>query len=119
MIIGGWLGIGQESQDWIEHMILLSVAVAGLLMMNDRTIHTAIAIVLFAFFGYCHGYAHGVEMPADTFGFQYISGFTLGVLMLIGIAYLLKLLIEKVPSFRLNKISAVLLIGFAIYHAMN
>lgn len=93
MAISGWLGIGTEGFLYMENGIALSVVLLGILLVLKVKLPLLLftfAAIVIAFF---HGFAHGVEMPASTSALVYISGYSLGVILIfvasIGISNLM------------------------------
>jgi urease accessory protein len=84
MLLGGIAGF--EGIDiasiYIEHSIMLSVILLGLVIATGSHL-TVILIYLFvAFFGFSHGYAHGVEMPIQANPFYFAAGFVLSTIVI-------------------------------------
>jgi len=82
MIIGGFLGINQDATLVIEKVIALSVLIIGLFSLFYKQINIIVILISLAIFGFFHGFAHGAEMPATTTSLQYISGYSLGALLM-------------------------------------
>lgn len=82
MIVGGFLGIGNEATFAIEKFIASSVLITGLFILAHDKLSTILLSVILALFGFAHGYAHGAEMPETTTSLQYISGYTLGAILM-------------------------------------
>ena len=95
MIIGGILGIGQEASFMIEKVIALSVFIIGITHLRKVGSGSFFLIAIIALFGFFHGYAHGVEMPETTTAIKYISGFSIGVILLSMVGYLLSKRLES------------------------
>lgn len=91
MLIAGTLGIGQEGFPYMEFGIALSVLVFGVSILIKDKLPDFFILILAPFFGFFHGFAHGVEMPVDTNPIIYISGYILGVILI----FLLGILIGK------------------------
>ena len=58
-----------------EAGILVSVVALGLLMISPASMLRSAAWLATALFGLCHGYAHGVELPATASPWLYTAGF--------------------------------------------
>jgi len=115
MVIGGYLGIGKEATILIEKIIAASVIVIGLIIGLRLNFGRIIIALMFAAFGFTHGFAHGAEMPADTTAFQYISGFAIGAILLAIIGCLLSFLATSQNSHeRLHTLLGGILIGAGI-----
>jgi urease accessory protein len=77
MVLGGVLGFWGVPIPFIEHGILVSVLLLGVLIVAAcrlPTVYSALIVGLLAVF---HGYAHGAEMPAATEAASYTAGFAM------------------------------------------
>lgn len=84
MAIGGGLGradlgVGAGA---IEAGIAVSVIALGLVIAADRRLPVRIVMGAVVFFGFFHGYAHGVEIPNIARPLVYASGFLLGTALI-------------------------------------
>ncbi len=72
----------------IEHGIALSVLVLGAILAFAARLSLATAAIIVALSGAFHGFAHGIEIPADANGLVFGLGFILSSALLhaIGIA---------------------------------
>ncbi len=82
MIVGGFLGIGNEATFAIEKFIACSVLITGLFILGHDKLSPILLSIVLALFGFAHGYAHGAEMPETTTSLQYVSGYTLGAILM-------------------------------------
>lgn len=98
MIVGGYLGIGNEATTLIEKVIASSVLIVGLAIAFGIRINIALVAIVLGGFGFFHGYAHGAEMPDGTTALKYISGFAIGTLLLSGIGILLGRIFSNIDS---------------------
>lgn len=116
MIMGGSIGIGQEVPFWVEKIIALSVVVLGAsigLKLKSSLIPT---LLLLASFGFFHGFAHGCEMPEDTTALKYISGYSLGTIVMILLGMLIaKMLSHKNINPQFIRFLGGLIAGFGLY----
>ncbi|MGV6808331.1 MAG: HupE/UreJ family protein [bacterium] len=95
MLVGGYIGfIGLSLPDtFIEHGIMLSVVLLGLVIATGGQLSMILIYGFVAFFGFCHGYAHGVEMPVQAKATYFAAGFVLSTIIihligvLVGVAY--------------------------------
>ncbi|HHC73806.1 MAG TPA: HupE/UreJ family protein [Thiothrix sp.] len=95
MLVGGYIGfMGLSVSDtFIEHGIMLSVVLLGLVIATGGQLNKLLIYSFVAFFGFCHGYAHGVEMPAQAKAEYFAAGFVISTIIihligvLIGFAY--------------------------------
>ncbi len=89
MIGGGYLRIGNEATFLIEKIIAFSVFFIGLLIALGFKINIGLVIGIAAAFGFVHGYAHGAEMPESNTAVKYVSGYTLGALLVGAVGMLI------------------------------
>lgn len=85
MLAGGALGMLHVPVPFVEPAILASVVALGLLvaLAIDLPVSAGVAIIgLFALF---HGHAHGIEVPENTGGFDYMAGFAVATALLHGV----------------------------------
>jgi len=82
MLAGGALGMGGMELPFVEAGIALSVVVLGALVALRWKAPLAAAMALTAVFAVFHGFAHGVEMPADASGASYAAGFLVATALL-------------------------------------
>jgi urease accessory protein len=97
MLLGGYVGLlGIEiPMTLIEHSIVLSVILLGLVIATGGTL-TALLVYLFvAFFGFSHGYAHGVEMPIQAKPLYFATGFIISTLIIHIVGIFVGLLYAK------------------------
>jgi urease accessory protein len=87
MGVGGLAGINGVELPFVELGIAASVIAIGAAVALRLETPTAMAMGLVGFFAIFHGFAHGVEMPADASGVNYAIGFMLatGILHAVGI----------------------------------
>jgi urease accessory protein len=89
--IAGWAGMSVANPDGL---IALSVLLLGLAIAFDRGLSVLPAGVAVGLFGFCHGFAHGTEMPKAGNSAVFIAGFlvTTAGLHLVGAVAALLLL---------------------------
>lgn len=75
MVIGGVAGLYGLELPGTELGIAVSVVVLGLALLMETRLPTRWAMLFVAFFGFFHGYAHGVEMPLVAVPLWYSLGF--------------------------------------------
>ncbi|RWE40138.1 MAG: protein hupE [Mesorhizobium sp.] len=88
MLAGAALGMAHVPLPFVEPGIMASVVALGLLvaLAVDLPVPAGVAIIgLFALF---HGHAHGMEVPENAGGLEYMAGFATATVLLhaIGIA---------------------------------
>jgi urease accessory protein len=77
----------------VEYGIVLSVILLGLVIATGGTLPASTIYLFVAFFGFFHGYAHGVEMPDQAKPQYFAAGFVVSTIMIhiagviIGFAY--------------------------------
>ena len=94
MVLGGVLGITGFVLPLTEFGIGVSLLVLGMLITMAVRVPVSIAMTLAAASAIFHGFAHGAEMPENTTGFMFASGFVIatallhifGILLGLGIA---------------------------------
>ena len=96
MIIGGFLGVENQANFFVEKIISFSVFALGLLITFRLRLPILLIFVFLFVFGFFHGYAHGAEMSESQNLFIYILGYTLGSMLLGGLGALLgKIILDK------------------------
>jgi len=88
MAVGAALGFGGVALPWVEIGITGSVLVFGAMVALALRPGLAVSVPLVGLFALLHGYAHGVELPANASALGYGAGFIAATLMLhaVGIA---------------------------------
>ncbi|HEY4249568.1 MAG TPA: HupE/UreJ family protein [Roseomonas sp.] len=84
MTVGALLGFEGIALPGIEYGIALSVAAAGLALALALPIPTIAALAATAAFGFCHGMAHGLELPEAASPLGFSAGFLIGTALLHG-----------------------------------
>jgi urease accessory protein len=82
MVAGGVLGMSGIALPWVEAGIAASVMVLGAAVAFALRPSLAVSMPLIGAFALLHGYAHGVELPADASALHYAAGFVAATLML-------------------------------------
>ncbi|MDE1146954.1 MAG: HupE/UreJ family protein [Azospirillaceae bacterium] len=75
LVVGAIAGANGLAVPGVEWGIALSVVALGWLTAFGARLPLAAGATLIAAFAFCHGAAHGVEMPADADGLTYGLGF--------------------------------------------
>lgn len=88
MFMGGILGMSGIAIPFVEGGILVSVVALGLLVAGGVRMPVVAGMLLAGGFALFHGAAHGMEMPGDSSGALYASGFVLSTAALhaVGLA---------------------------------
>jgi urease accessory protein len=97
MAAGGALGMSGVALPWVEVGIAASVMVLGAAIAFALRPSLAISVPLIGAFALLHGYAHGVELPADASALHYAAGFIAATLVLHGIGIGLGLAAARIP----------------------
>ena len=93
MIIGGVFGVYLSGIEHviIEYVIILSVILLGLGIAVQGKLTVFITLIFVGIFGFCHGIAHGLEMPNAANPLYFALGFATGTTTLhlfgVGIGY--------------------------------
>lgn len=88
MTLGGLLGMAGITFAYAETGILLSLLVLGVLIAAAIRLPTLLSVAMVGAFAFCHGHAHGAELPTEATALTYVVGFVLATtaLHLTGIA---------------------------------
>ena len=97
MLLGGFVGLQGVDipMEIIEHGIVFSVILLGLVIATGGKLTAFLVYLFVAFFGFSHGYAHGVEMPIQAKPMYFAAGFVISTIVihivgvLIGFMYAL------------------------------
>jgi len=95
MLLGGAMGMAGVALPYVEHGVIASILVLGLLITFAARVPAGVSVLLVSFFAIFHGFAHGVEMPANASGVDYAVGFAISTLVLNGIGMGAGVLIRK------------------------
>jgi urease accessory protein len=118
MSIGGFLGLigvklpGGQKGD--ELGIALSAVLLGLMVLLKARPPLWAAMILVGFFGLCHGWAHGHEMPPDQSALLYSIGFVIATGTLHGVGITIGLLNDEWKDRAWAPILGTLLLGFML-----
>ncbi len=93
MSLGGLAGAAGLALPNLEGIILLSGSVFGVLISRKIRFNNKINVLIVAFFGFCHGYAHGQEISTSASLLSYTLGFMLATLLLHGAGILVAKLV--------------------------
>ena len=84
MALGGTMGMAHVPFLFVEHGILASILILGVAIAAAGRLPLRASAPLVAFFALFHGYAHGLEAPANVSGITFGVGFALATLALHG-----------------------------------
>jgi len=83
MVFGGILGIFEMPLPFYEKGIAFSLILLGVgITFADKTSSALIISLFVIFFGICHGFAHGVEIPKSVSPMLYTIGFLISTSVL-------------------------------------
>jgi urease accessory protein len=82
MLAGAMLAMAGATLPMVEIGIALSLMVLGALVATRTTLPLLGTSALVAGFGFVHGFAHGMEAPANASGLAYLAGFALATPLL-------------------------------------
>jgi urease accessory protein len=97
MAVGAAAGIGGVVLPWVETGVAGSVLVLGVVVALALRPSLSVSVALIALFALLHGYAHGVELPADASALSYGAGFVAATLLLHLTGIALGLSANRVP----------------------
>lgn len=92
------LGLGSAA---IEIGIALSVILLGVVIVLDKRLPVRLVMAAVVFFGFFHGYAHGVEIPTVARPVVYAVGFLTGTAMIHLLGVLIGEMAKRYSSGRL------------------
>lgn len=95
MVFGGALGVAGVGLPLVEHGILASVLVLGLLIAFAVRVPMSGGMMLVSLFAIFHGFAHGTEMPPGSSELDYAAGFAISTAILHGLGMGMGGLIRK------------------------
>lgn len=93
MSLGGLAGAAGLAIPSVEGIILLSCAVFSILITRKVRFGNNINVLIVAFFGFFHGFAHGQEISTSASLISYTLGFMLATLLLHGAGILVAKLV--------------------------
>lgn len=82
LAFGAAIAMQWQGLPMVEAGIASSVLALGLLVALAARMPALFSISITALFGFCHGYAHGLELPASAAPFGYAAGFLLATALL-------------------------------------
>lgn len=75
MALGAIAGLSGTKLPLAEAGVVGSVVLIGLLVASTPTLPLWVPMAVVALFAFCHGFAHGAEMPASSSALAYGAGF--------------------------------------------
>jgi len=84
MALGGACGMNGLELPAVESGIAVSVLLLGLLIAGAFKLPLYVSAGLTAAFAFCHGCAHGAELPAGASGLAFAGGFVVATALLHG-----------------------------------
>jgi urease accessory protein len=82
LAFGAAVAMQWQGLPMVEAGIAASVLALGLLVALSARMPALFSISVTALFGFCHGYAHGLELPASVAPVSYAAGFLLATALL-------------------------------------
>lgn len=82
LAFGAAVAMQWQGLPMVEAGIAASVLALGLLVALSARMPALFSISVTALFGFCHGYAHGLELPASAAPASYAAGFLLATALL-------------------------------------
>jgi len=82
MLLGGLAAAWGMPLPGVEHGIVLSVLVLGILIAATKVVPLTVGAVLVGLFAACHGHAHAAEMASGGSLNQYAAGFLIATALL-------------------------------------
>lgn len=82
MALGGYAGMSGAEVGFIEMGIALSVVLLGTSIYFGSTLPALLIYGFVVFFGACHGFAHGAEMPEQAHPELFVGGFVLATIII-------------------------------------
>jgi urease accessory protein len=112
MIVGGAVGMSGGQVGMTEQGILASVFVLGLMVTIAAKLPVSVGVTIVGLFAFCHGYAHGHELPAGGSGLPFSFGFAAATASLHAIGLGMALLVGRKaePAF-VRAFGVVILLG--------
>jgi urease accessory protein len=98
MAAGAAVGMSGVALPWVEIAIAGSVLVLGAVVALGLRPALTVSLPLIAFFALAHGYAHGVELPANTSALGYSACFVAATAALHLAGLGLGLLASRMPT---------------------
>ncbi|MDM0046112.1 HupE/UreJ family protein [Variovorax dokdonensis] len=82
MIVGGATGMARPGAGFAEAGIAISLVALGSAIVFRQRMPHALVMACVGVFGFCHGYAHGVEIPQAASPWLYTVGFVTSTTLL-------------------------------------
>lgn len=109
MALGGSLGMNVKTVPFVEHAIVTSILVLGLLITVTRKLPIIAVLSIIAVFAAIHGFAHGIELPRSVNTVAYGQGILLGSVLVQLASICTTTFIIKLGQTRLVQLSGALL----------
>jgi len=116
MMFGGIMGLFGFHQPLFEHGILASIVLFGVALGMAWRPATPVALICVGVSGFCHGYAHGSEMPSGALPLLFFAGMVGATMLLHAFGVGGALVLCKRPRLSMAmRAAGVLLLAFAAY----
>jgi urease accessory protein len=117
MLIGGLFGLGGIHFSLGEMGVAISVLMLGVFIAAAARLPLLTSVIIVGLFAFCHGHAHGVEMPDTLSPFAYVAGFVLATALLHASGIGLALGIERIAAARLIRFAGatIVLCGLSLW----
>lgn len=102
MLLGGVLGLAQMNLSFAEQGIAASVLILGLLIATSAKLPSPLSYIMVSCFGFCHGNAHGLEMPTNVSAIAYTLGFVSTTLILISLGFKFRWVLKGSSSLKIT-----------------
>nr|WP_328774523.1 HupE/UreJ family protein [Elioraea tepida] len=114
MVFGAAAGWSCVAFPAVETAIAASVLVLGGAIAAGWSPAVAVGALLIAAFGLTHGYAHGAEMPGDSFRSGYAAGFVAGTTLLHGLGLALASALAAFGARKASRVAGGALASFGL-----
>jgi urease accessory protein len=119
MVLGWLMAINGIAMPKMELSILLSVIALGTLVALPARMAPALCMAIAGAFAFAHGAAHGVEMPVNGNGVEYMAGFLLASVVLQAAGILAHKIMEKLQLHSAHRFSGLSISAMGLYLAFS
>jgi len=115
MILGGAAGLSVMQTPMVEHGILASLVLLGVALGIAWRPRLSTTVGCVAAAGFCHGYAHGVEIPAGTPPLLFLAGMIISTSLIHALGISGGHAAGKLGFRFATRIAGILLLAFGAY----